>query len=286
MDDEQQYAHWRQLQAQGLLIEIDYPIAPKARFGHGAPWEPRLEALLERHEARYRANILSFQPYLEPLAEVPSKDAGLHWRNDWLPAFDGVSIYGFLARRNPPIYLEIGSGVSTQFARRAVQDHNLRTRIVSIDPAPRKEIDAICDQVIRTRFEDTDMAMFTDLPTDAVVFCDNSHRALQNSDVTVFFVEALPALRPGVLIGIHDIFLPADYPPEWTRRFYNEQYLLACYLLGGDRLKIELPVYYCTYSPSAPTLQGLLADFWSKPNLIGAYHAGGAFWATVQAVNT
>ena len=60
-----------------------------------------------------------------------------------------------------------------------------------------------------------------------MVFIDNSHRAFQNSDVTVFFTEVLPALPAGVAYGIHDIFLPDDYPAGWSDRFYNEQYLLA-----------------------------------------------------------
>ena len=32
---------------------------------------------------------------------------------------------------------------------------------------------------------------------------------------------------------MHDILLPFDYPAEWADRFFNEQYLLASYLLGG-----------------------------------------------------
>ena len=42
---------------------------------------------------------------------------------------------------------------------------------------------------------------------------------------------------------MHDIFLPWDYPEEWRDRFYNEQYLLLSYLLGGaDGDEIILPV--------------------------------------------
>jgi hypothetical protein len=284
VDDQEQFYWWRALRDQHRLVELDYPVFPATRFGFGKPLDPRLARKFRAHEDRYKIHIESFKPYLEPLAEVPptASDNALHWKNDWMPAFDGVSIYGFLAKRNPSVYLEIGSGVSTQFARKAVRDHGLRTKIVSIDPEPRKDIDALCDEVVRTGFQDADMGRFADLPADAMVFCDNSHVALQNSDVTVFMTEALPVLTPGVLVGIHDIFLPADYPPEWGPRFYNEQYLLTCWLLGGDRMRIELPVYYCSYGDSEAELRGLLADFWAKPNLQGAYHAGGAFWVTME----
>ena len=51
--------------------------------------------------------------------------------------------------RRPRRFIEIGSGNSTKFARRAIRDHWLNTSIVSIDPFPRSEIDAICDEVVR-----------------------------------------------------------------------------------------------------------------------------------------
>ncbi len=113
-----------------------------------------------------------------------------------------------LALHNPSVYVEVGSGNSTKFARRAVQDHGLRTRIVSIDPYPRREVDAICDEVIRHPCEDMDMTFFADLPGDAMLFVDNSHRSFQNSDVTVFFMEILPVLRHGHDLGPARHLLP------------------------------------------------------------------------------
>ncbi len=65
------------------------------------------------------------------------------------------------------------------------------------------------------------------------MFLDGSHVALMGSDATVFFLELLPQLPAGVVVGIDDVFLPWDYPPTWNRRMYGEQYLLAAFLLGG-----------------------------------------------------
>jgi hypothetical protein len=49
---------------------------------------------------------------------------------------------------------------------------------------------------------------------------------------------------------MHDIFLPWDYPEKWRQRFYNEQYLLLTYLLGGaDGDEIVLPVLWATHQP-------------------------------------
>ena len=220
-----------------------------------------------------------------PVEAVPSRraksatavaDAEPVWANDWFPAFDAVILYGLLALRNPRIYLEIGSGNSTRFARRAIRDHGLRTRIISIDPCPRAEIDAICDQVLRAPLEDVDVRDVAQLNYEDLLFVDSSHRSFQNSDVTVFFTEILPALPPGIVYGMHDIYLPDDYPPEWAERFYSEQYLLAAYLHGGaDGDEVLAPLAYVwhetdLFSAFAPTFDQL--------GLTHPQRYGNSFW--------
>jgi hypothetical protein len=134
----------------------------------------------------------------------------------------------------------------------------------------------LCDQIIRKELENCDLSLFADLTAEDVVFVDNSHRSFQNSDVTVFFTEILPLLRSGCHYGIHDIFLPNDYPEAWLSRWYNEQYLLMAYLLGGaDGDEIVLPVHYIQQTPALlATLDPLLRH----PALGGAIPLGGAFW--------
>ena len=39
--------------------------------------------------------------------------------------------------------------------------------------------------------------------------------------------------RRGVLVHVHDVFLPDDYPPEWEWRGYNEQLGVAALIQGG-----------------------------------------------------
>jgi hypothetical protein len=155
------------------------------------------------------------------------------WDNDYWGTVDALVQCAALRRRDPALYLEIGSGWSTLFARRAITDFGLRTRIISIDPQPRAEVDACCDEVIRRPLEDVGREVFGRLGAGDVVLFDGSHTALMNSDATVFFLEVLPGLSAGVLVGIDDIFLPSDYHPTWVDRIYGEQYLLAAFLLGG-----------------------------------------------------
>ncbi len=182
---------------------------------------------------------------------------------------------GYWCCTDPVEFIEIGSGFSTRFARRAIRDHALPTRILSIDPEPRAEIDSICDDVVRCPLEDVPPTTFASVTAEDFIFIDGSHRAFQGSDTTVFFTEILPTLPPGTLVGVHDIFLPADYPVAWLDLYLSEQYLLACWLLGGDRLQIELPMHHIGQTPY---LHGILAPFWQHAALAGANHYGGAFF--------
>lgn len=274
--------HFDGLKGADRLIELDFAIKPKVRHGWGQDPNPSLLPIISQHEARYVEAISSFKPYIAAARKIEphavDEDAP-HWINDWLPAFDAFSIYSYLARRNPATYLEVGSGTSTKFARQAIKDFNLRTKIVSIDPYPRSGIDKICDQVIRTKLEDADLSIFEKLSDDDILFFDGSHRSFQNSDVTVFFTELLPLVPSSVLVGVHDIFLPDDYPPEWLTRFYSEQYLLACWLLAGKAINIELPIWYCSKDDK---LRLLLEDLWKAPKLEKANIHGGIFWFTLN----
>jgi hypothetical protein len=265
----------------GMLVEFDYPYRPRVRTRSGIPGGDPLAQLLEDGRQRYGAQIAAFARFTSDFSRIAGDlaehDQEPFWNNPWLPPLDAVALYALIAGGTPRTFLEVGSGNSTKFARRAIADHGLGTRIVSIDPQPRAFVDRICDDVIRAPLEDADLDVFARLQPGDLVFIDNSHRSFQNSDVTVFFTEVLPRLPPGVIWGLHDIFLPNDYPAGWEGRFYNEQYLLSCYLLGGaggDR--IEFPAAYVAGS-------GLLQEAapgwaedppWGDPQQL----RGGSFW--------
>lgn len=137
------------------------------------------------------------------------------------------------AARSKSMFIEIGSGNSTLFIKRSLEYHNSATRLISIDPNPRIEISSLCDKIIRAPLLKADLSIFDQLQSGDVLFVDNSHRSFTNSDVTVVMLDILPQIQPGVLVGFHDIFLPFDYLESWAGRFYNEQYLLACYILAN-----------------------------------------------------
>jgi hypothetical protein len=185
-----------------------------------------------------------------------------------------------LALHKPKKYIEIGSGNSTKVAYKAKNEQNLATEIISIDPFPRAEIDHLADRVIRQPFENIDNSFLSELGENDILFVDNSHRILPNSDSMVFFLEVLPRLKKGVIVHVHDIYLPYDYPQFMCDRFYSEQYGLAMYILANpQKFKPILPNYFIYEDKE---LSQIIEPVWAHNNLAGVEKHGGSFWLQIQ----
>ena len=222
---------------------VDYPYRAEIRHGAGRPSHPELAALIAEGADRYRDVLTVLGSMQADFAQVPMggdyESGQTFWLNAWFPPLDAMALTGMLRAHDPARMIEVGSGMSTKFARRAIGMYGLRTKLASIDPEPRNEIDGLCDRVIRRPLERCNLAMFEELEAGDIFFLDSSHRSFQSSDVTVFFLEILPRLKPGVIVHIHDIYLPDDYISGHLHRLWNEQYLLATALLfGGPRFEI------------------------------------------------
>ena len=273
-------AEIRSARAQHRVIVTEYGYHPRRRPIEEAAGGLKLIARLRAEEDRYAAVLQAVMRHTDALAGIPFSETDPErpfWSNDWFPPWDGATLYGLIAERAPQRFIEVGSGNSTRFARQAIRDFRLRTRIVSVDPHPHTSIAGLCDETLPSRMEDVPTDFWEGIGPDDMLFLDNSHRSFQNSDVTVFFSEVLPALRSGTVWGLHDIFLPMDYPDYWKDRFYNEQYLLLAYLLGGGgEDDILLPV---AWSSSNPRLRGIMEPLWAHDDeLQGWWAHGGCFW--------
>ena len=55
---------------------------------------------------------------------------------------------------------------------------------------------------------------------------------MPGTDVDFLLNRILPALPAGVLVHVHDVFLPDDYPADWEWRGYNEQLGVAALIQG------------------------------------------------------
>ncbi len=275
--------------ASAHTFTINYPPRLEPRYGYGRPPAHHILEILERNQAaqiEFMAAIFDQKDALARIeVDLDEADAGPRWNQPWFPPLDAISMYTMVATRRPKVYLEIGSGNSTKFAARAVSDLGLPTRIVSIDPEPRSEVDKICDHVIRKPLEDAGEVadLLSGLSADDIVFFDGSHRCLQNSDVTVFFLETLPGIPDGVTVGIHDIFWPNDYPEDWVKRYYNEQYMLGAYMIGmGSRFPLLFSCAYIGMTQQAALQDGLGASLTSRILEKNVSVGGGALWFTKQ----
>ena len=267
-------------------ILLDYAHRTDPRYGHGKPPHAKLYDMIQAGRTRYHANLDEILALKESLLAIPVGDAEARsegpgtpsWRQNpyYLPALDAAALYAMVVLNSPKRYVEIGSGNSTLFARRAITDHGLPTRITSVDPEPRRDVDAVCDRVVRENVEDMDMAFFETLEPGDILFIDCSHRCLPNYDVTALFLDVLPNLPPGVLVQVHDVFLPYDYSPRFADHYYTEQYLLAVYLLASDgRHEVLLPNEFITQDPELSQVLVPLWDHWSGQ---GVDTSGQSFW--------
>jgi hypothetical protein len=247
--------HTRRIMMGSRAVVVTYPSQPRSRWGYGAAGEARLTAVIEKNRGEYERMLRSFAPFRGAIERIPqiaaAGSAEPNWDNGYFLALDAAALYGVIATARPRRLFEIGSGNSTRFARRAIRDQGLPTSLLSIDPSPQADIDEICDVVVRQPLEEVDVALFDQLEAGDILFFDGSHYPFMNSDVVVLWVEILPRLKPGVLVHVHDVFLPYDYPPDWVERFYSEQYLLAVALLAPRAaLDVVLPNQFIAKDPA------------------------------------
>jgi hypothetical protein len=264
---------------------LDYKVDFKPRYGHGKPAHQELMKIINANRDTYKALLNKALSLKETIWTI--QDAGKEtspanptWNNGFLPGLDIIGIYTLLAEFKPKNYIEIGSGNSTKVAFKAKTEQNLTTRIISIDPMPRAEIDTLADTVIREPFENTDFNVIDELNENDILFIDNSHRILPNSDSMVFYLEILPRLKKGVIVHIHDIYLPYDYPQFMCDRFYTEQYGLAMYLLANpNKYETILPNYFISEDKE---LSSLISPVWEHNNLKNVERHGGSFWLRIK----
>ena len=178
--------------------------------------------------------------------------------------------------------IEIGSGYSTLIASQAARANATdghSTQITAIEPNPREFLVNLAGdrwQLTRSRVEDVPLSVFDELAANDILFIDSSHVVRIGGDVVYEFLEIIPRLPPGVIVHIHDIFLPFEYPRDWVmqrRRFWTEQYLLQALLTCNSEFKVLVANHllhrdhpelltrlFSSYSPTGHTP----ASFWIR----------------------
>ena len=156
---------------------------------------------------------------------------------------DALVAYCMVRHFQPRLIVEVGSGFSSLILGRAA-DKNKTSSLICIDPFPRdfvrKGFPGL-QSLIEKNVQDIDVEFFSQLASGDILFIDSSHTVKIGGDVNYLFLEVLPRLRPGVLVHIHDIFLPFEYRRDWVLdecRFWTEQYLLQAFLAFNSAFEV------------------------------------------------
>lgn len=264
-------------------VFLDYPVDAKPRYSAEKPHQELYNIINDSREvyADWLGKSLKYKEVFWKIKDMKAEDSDVNpvYNNGFLPGLDIVALYTLVAEIKPEKYIEVGSGNSTKVAALAKRNEQLETQIVSIDPQPRAEIDQLADKVVRKPFESVDIEIIKDLKENDILFIDNSHRILPNSDSMAFFLEVLPNLSKGVIVHIHDIYLPYDYPQVMCDRFYSEQYGLAMYLLANSkRFQTIMPNFFISEDKE---LSLLISEIWKHENLKGVEQHGGSYWLRI-----
>jgi predicted O-methyltransferase YrrM len=167
--------------------------------------------------------------------------------NDMYGSVDAEILYCMIRHFKPKNIFEIGSGYSTCLSAKAAlknQEEGSPCNLVAIEPFPnevlKKGFPGLNNLIIK-KIEDIDLAEFEKLEENDILFIDSSHALRIGGDVQCEYLKIIPRLKKGVIIHIHDIFLPAEYPKDWILknfRFWTEQYLLHAFLAFNNSFEI------------------------------------------------
>lgn len=181
--------------------------------------------------------------YLEELKAIPEEgnlnSLNYYFNNEAYSGFDAEYLYSMIRLIKPKRIIEIGSGFSTRMMLKSVsinklENPTLNTIITCIEPYEMPWLENIGVEVIRKRAEEVPLNLFESLQENDILFIDSSHMIRPEGDVLHEIFNIFPVLNKGVIIHIHDIFSPFDYPSDWLlkeNRMWNEQYLVEAFLM-------------------------------------------------------
>jgi len=216
-----------------------------------------------------------------PFTDEPSSDFRYNYINDQFSFGDADILYAMLATHRPKRLIEIGSGYSSAVALDARMIEKLDVQLTFIEPYPdrletllRPE-DKATATIIEKKVQDVDLDVFMSLEAGDFLFIDSSHVVKTGSDVCYEILEILPNLAPGVIVAIHDMFYPFEYPKGWCldeNRGWNELYLVRAMLMHSQRYEIKFFNHYFALHHS---------DLASDQSVNFHRNSGGTLWLDI-----
>lgn len=176
-----------------------------------------------------------------------------HAASEMFSRLDAWMLQAILRHVRPRRIIEVGCGWSSLVTARVNREYfDGSIHFTCIEPYPPdflgEGIEGI-SQLVVLPVEQVPVDAFLELSTGDVLFIDTSHTVKTGGDVVFLLQEVLPRLADGVVVHIHDIFLPWDYPQEWVMagRAWNEQYMVRAFLTFNSAFEILLGVGWMSH---------------------------------------
>jgi hypothetical protein len=232
-----------------------YEPIPDTRMLKDDLWEKQSELVGININEESQINLLSVfsSKFKEEYESFPRSETSIPFQyyvnNSAFSSVDGEIYYCMIRHFKPKKIFEIGAGYSTYLAAHAIlknkeEDNAYECELVAIDPYPNDVLKngfPGLSKLIPKRVQDIPLSEFKKLLENDILFIDSTHVLKIGSDVQYEYLEILPRLNKGVIVHVHDIFLPSEYPKEWVLKkyiFWNEQYLLQAFLTFNDSFEV------------------------------------------------
>jgi len=200
------------------------------------------ELNLDKQVSLVRQLIMRYESELSFPDSAPPGE--YHYNNGLFETVDAEMAYCLVRHFKPARIIEVGGGFSTRILSAALRANRLAGELdgelTTIEPFPSPELKSITN-LISKRIQDVDMDLFLSLQSGDILFLDSSHVVSVGSDVVREYLEILPRLAAGVIVHVHDIFFPSDYPRDAVISnfcFWSEQYLLQAFLAFNPHFEV------------------------------------------------
>lgn len=173
-------------------------------------------------------------------AEVPLADLYGGEREFRYGPIEGQFLHSWVRTNAPARIVEIGSGTSTEVMSRAVErnvaEGRPATQITACDPYTADWVSGLA-HVSARKVGGLELGEeILSLEAGDLLFIDSTHVVRTGSELARIYLELLPRLKEGVIVHIHDIYLPYIFAPDiYTSMFDWQETTLVAALLAGNK---------------------------------------------------